>query len=100
MDLKVSATIHSMRLVTAILVNYLKHNIYQDQYNSNIVQNYRHLALLSDLMTNKGQLIAINKFRVNEENFQLIITDLLLKKLLIFNRNSCIFSTRLIKKSK
>ncbi len=56
--------------------------------------NYRHLALLSDLMTNKGQLIAINKFRVNEENFQLIITDLLLKKLLIFNRNSCIFSTR------
>jgi len=45
-------------------------------------------------MTNKGRLIATNKFRVNEENFQLIITDLLLKKLLIFNRNSCIFSTR------
>jgi len=51
MDLKVSASIHSMRLVTAILVNYLRHNIYQDQYNSNIVKNYQLMLPLIDIVS-------------------------------------------------
>jgi hypothetical protein len=51
MDRKVSASIHSMRLVTAMLVNYLRHNIYQEQYNSNIVKNYQLMLLLIDIVS-------------------------------------------------